>query len=59
MSERSKRDLIGSARGSVLAWWLPIGAMVLAVPLPDGLKTAIWVLALSWMGGACLLNARR
>lgn len=22
-------------------------------------KTAIWVLALAWMGGACLLNIRR
>ena len=59
MSERSKRDLLGSARSAAFAWWLPIGAMVLAIPLSDGPKTAIWVLALAWMGGACLLNARR
>lgn len=59
MSEGSKRDLLGSTRSAVLAWWLPIGAMLLTIPLPDGPKTVIWVLALTWMGGACLLNARR
>ncbi len=59
MSDRSKRNLLGSARGSVLAWWLPIGAMVLAITLPDRPKTVIWLLALAWMGGACLLNAWR
>ena len=59
MSDGSKRDLLDSARGYVLAWWLPIAAMVLAAPLPDGSKAVIWLLALSWMGGACLLNARR
>ena len=59
MSERSKRDLLGSAPGTALVWWLPIGAMVLAIPLPDGLKMVIWLLALAWMGCACLFNARR
>ncbi|MFW8635867.1 hypothetical protein [Cribrihabitans pelagius] len=59
MSERSKRDLLGSSLSAILAWWLPIGAMVLAIPLPDGPKAGIWLLALVWMGGACLLNARR
>lgn len=33
--------------------------MLLAIPLPDAPKTAIWVIALAWMGSACLLNARR
>lgn len=59
MSERSKHDLLGSASSTVLAWWLPLGAMILAIPLPDGLKTGIWLLALVWMGGACLFNSRR
>ncbi|PSK81804.1 hypothetical protein CLV79_11422 [Limimaricola soesokkakensis] len=59
MSEGPKRDLLSSARSAVLAWWLPVGVMVLAIPLPDAPKTVIWVLALAWMGGACLLNARR
>ena len=54
MSGRSKRDLLGSALGAALAWWLPIGAMVLAIPLPDGPKMGIWLLALAWMGSACL-----
>ncbi len=51
MSDRSKRNLLGSVRGSVLAWWLPIGAMVLAITLPDRPKTVIWLLALAWMVG--------
>ena len=59
MSGKSKRDLLGSTLGAALAWWLPIGAMVLAIPLPDGPKMGIWLLALVWMGSACLFNARR
>lgn len=56
---RAATDLLNTARSSVLAWWLPLGAMILAIPLPDLLKTLIWVLALAWMGGACVLNSRR
>ncbi|WP_298432308.1 hypothetical protein [uncultured Jannaschia sp.] len=59
MSDKSSRDLLGSASGSFIAWWLPLGAMLLAIPLPNCPKTVIWLLALVWMGGACLLNARR
>ncbi len=59
MTDKSTNDLLGTLRNSVLAWWLPFGAMLLAIPLPDGVKTAIWVVALAWMGGACVVNARR
>jgi hypothetical protein len=59
MTDRPTSDLLSTPRGSLLAWWLPIGAMLLAVPLANGPKTAIWVLALAWMGTACLFNARR
>lgn len=59
MRNGSKPDLLSSTRSAVLAWWLPIGAMLLAIPLCGSPKTVIWILALVWMGGACLLNARR
>jgi hypothetical protein len=59
MSTEHSNDFLSTFRNRALAWWVPIGAMLLAIPLPDGPKTAIWVVALAWMGGACLLNARR
>ena len=43
----------------ILAWGLPIAAMVLAVFLGPVGKTLVWVAALTWMGAACLMNARR
>lgn len=55
----SATDLLGTLRSSVLAWWLPLGAMLLAIPLPDLPKMLVWVLALGWMGSACMWNARR
>lgn len=59
MSEPAAKDLLGTMRSRILAWWLPLAAMLLAIPLGDGPKTVIWCLALAWMGGACLANARR
>ncbi|MEP2983264.1 MAG: hypothetical protein ABJN39_02420 [Sulfitobacter sp.] len=59
MADPSTHDWLNTRLGSLLAWGLPIGAMLLAVPLADGPKTAIWVIALAWMGVACLRNARR
>ena len=59
MTDHAKQDWLGTRRGALLAWWLPIGAMLLAIPLANGPKTAIWIAALAWMGIACLRNARR
>ena len=62
MTERPsprERDFLGHRLGYVLAWGLPIGAMVLAVPLAPPLKSIVWTLALVWMGAACLANAAR
>ncbi len=53
----SKRDL---ARGRTA--WLVFGVPALAILISGWLNLAIpvvWPLAQIWMGGACLLNARR
>lgn len=59
MTNATRNDLLGTYRNAILAWWLPIGLMVLAIWLPTGPKTAVWVVALAWMGGACIWNNRR
>lgn len=53
------RDWLASARTNALAWWLPQAAIVAALLAPVPLRGAIWIVALIWMGTACLLNARR
>lgn len=59
MTNATRNDLLGTYRNAILVWWLPIGLMVLAIWLPTGPKTAVWVVALAWMGGACIWNNRR
>ena len=61
-NECVERDL--SARtGSFLAIWLaPIllaGLVSVFAPSPAWVGPIAWTAAFSWMGGACLLNARR
>ncbi|MPZ41265.1 MAG: hypothetical protein GEU95_25115 [Rhizobiales bacterium] len=53
------RDWLGSPRTSALAWWIPKATVVagLFVPLPA--RAVMWIIALVWMGLACILNARR
>ena len=52
-------DWVGRARTNVLAWWLPYGAIVAGLFVAVPARTAIWIIALIWMGVACLLNSRR
>jgi len=58
-TSESSRDWLASARTNVLAWWLPRVAMVAALFAAVPLRTAVWTIALLWMGLACILNARR
>ena len=55
----TSNDWLGSARANLVAWWLPHLAVVAALFLPVPVRTAIWTVALAWMGAACLVNARR
>jgi hypothetical protein len=53
------RDWLASTRMNAIAWWLPHAAIVAALVTPVPLRAAIWIVALIWMGTACILNARR
>jgi hypothetical protein len=57
----STRDWLRRPRASLLAWWIPQAAILatLLAPVSFGLRAAVWIIALIWMGSACMLNARR
>ena len=52
------QDWLGNARASVLAWGLPHAAIVLGLAVDPVARMIIWIVALVWMGAACILNAR-
>jgi hypothetical protein len=56
---QSPRDWLRSSRASVLAWWIPHATIVAGLFAPALARAVIWVIALAWMGTACILNARR
>jgi hypothetical protein len=43
MADHFNRDWPSTRRGSLLAWGLPIRALLLAIPLTDGPKAALWI----------------
>ena len=55
----TSHDWLGSKRTNLLAWWIPLAAILAGLFMPAALRTADWVIALGWMGTACILNARR
>ena len=62
MSEKALQvahDWVSDARTNVFAWWLPKGAVVVALFAPEPVRAGVWIAALVWMGTACVLNARR
>src|SRR5258707_15652305 len=56
---QSSRDWLSSPRTNALAWWIPKAAIVAALFIPPPARTGIWIIALVWMGTACILNSRR
>jgi hypothetical protein len=56
---QQSRDWLAGTHSNALAWWLPLGAIVMALIAPAAFRATIWIAALSWMGVACILNARR
>ena len=55
----TSRDWLSSKHINLLAWWIPLAAILAGLFVPVSLRTAGWVVALGWMGAACMLNARR
>lgn len=43
----------------MLAWWIPKAAILAGLLVPESIRALIWIVALIWMGAACILNARR
>src|SRR5262249_35884684 len=56
---QSSHDWLSSPRTNALAWWIPKAAIVAALFFPSPARTGMWIIALVWMGTACILNARR
>jgi len=56
---RVSHDWAGNPRTSILAWWAPRAAIIVALLAPVPLRAAVWSTALLWMGAACILNAQR
>ena len=52
-------DWLNSAGTSFLAWWLPKLGIFVTILAAGPLRTVVWVVALLWMGVACILNAKR
>src|SRR5262249_49581992 len=59
MAGDTSRDWLRNPHTSALAWWAPQSAMVVGLFLPVPLRTIVWIVALIWMGTACVLNAKR
>ncbi len=59
VAERSVKDWAGDVPAFAFAWGLPLLAIVIGCFIGAQTRTAIWVVALIWMGTACLINARR
>src|ERR1700731_362341 len=53
------RDWLGRTRTHALARWGPQAAIVVPLIPPGPLRAVVWLVALIWMGTACILNARR
>jgi hypothetical protein len=53
------RDWLSSKRTNLLGWWIPLAAIRAGLFVPVSPRTVDWVIALGWMGVACILNARR
>ena len=55
----STRDWLRRPRASLLAWWIPQAAILSSLLAPVSARAPVWIIALMWMGSACILNARR
>ena len=58
----AERDLSARKESFLAIWLLPIvlaGFVTVFVRVPSWAAPVAWMAAFAWMGGACLINARR
>jgi len=55
----ASKDWVGGVQSFAVAWGLPMGLIIIGLFVDPNARTILWAGALAWMGGACLLNARR
>jgi hypothetical protein len=55
---QASRDWLSSPHTSALAWWIPKAAIIPGLFFPTPARAATWIIALLWMGTACILNSR-
>jgi len=56
---RTSSDWLSSWHTSLAAWWIPQAAVLAGLLVPVPIRAVLWIVALTWMGTACILNARR
>ena len=56
---QQSKDWVSGGASYMVAWGVPTIALVVSSFAGHPAKTIIWLLALSWMGVACLANAVR
>ncbi len=59
LTVHSAKDWVGSLSANLIAWWIPQAAILAGLFLEVPARMTIWIVALGWMGTACLVNARR
>lgn len=58
-TEACAKDWASNWRSLTGLWGLPAAAMFAALFLEPQSRSVVWGVMLIWMGGACLMNARR
>jgi hypothetical protein len=56
---QNTHDWLQSPHTNLFAWWIPQTAILAGLFASVHVRTVIWIVALSWMGTACILNAKR
>jgi len=56
---RTSGDWLSSWQTNLVAWWIPQAVILAGLLVPVSVRAALWIIALLWMGTACILNARR
>lgn len=57
--DAQSRDWASNWRSLASLWGIPAAVMLAALLLEPGPRAVAWSIALIWMGGACIANARR